>query len=227
LQERAQRALETSESIELGQNFGNVELSPDRSQALGVVYDVTPRDISPRLAVVDLASGELRNFDTTMPPDQVTWAGAGGVILYTVRETLAISIPMTTEEQAALSRTFGTAAGSAGFPLYKTQIRRLDTATDADELVYAAPDDAASVARLSATDDHTLVLSEIPNLQAWIAAIAAGRFDPASATDFNTAQLATDPVKILSLDLTADNVTEVGADVSLLLLPPEMRQARN
>jgi hypothetical protein len=208
--------LETNETIELGENFGNAVVSPDRTQVLGIVFDTTGTELQTQLAVVNLQTREVRLFDTVAIPDQTDWATDGTAVFYTVYETRSESIPVTAEEQEALNRSFGVAGeGFAGFPLYNAEIHRYDLTTNADEVVYDAPDDVASIGRLFAVDENTLIFSQIPNLQAWIAAVADEQFDPSAPDDTNRLPLDTVPVKVLRLDMATGNLSELGSDINL------------
>jgi hypothetical protein len=208
--------IETSEIRELGDNFGNVVLSPDRNQLAGIVFNSATPEIQPQLAIVDLKDQTMRLFATAAVPDQVIWSSDGESVFYTVYESRSDSIPMTADEEAALQQFFGSPGGAAiGFPLYRVEIHHYAPETNADELVYTAPNDIASIGRLFAVDETTLIFSQIPNLKLWITAIAEGQFDPSSSYDTSQLQLETVPVTVLSLDLKTDHVMEVGKDINL------------
>lgn len=208
--------LETNEMTQLGVNFGNVNLSTDQAHLVGTVFDSSTPEIPKQLAVVDLATAEFRLLETEATPDQVVWSANGDAIFYTVYEVLPEGIPMTEAEQETLSLYFGAGDGPfAGFPLHQVQIRRYDLATNTDEVVYTAPEDAASIGRLFAVDEGTLIFSQIPNLQNWIAAVAEGKIDLSSLEDTTDLQLAAVPVRVLSLDLSSGDVAEIGTGINL------------
>ena len=122
---------------------------------------------------------------------------------------------MTDEEQEAISQYFGAPDGGfAGFPLYDVSIHRYDLSSSENTVVYNAPETAASIGRIFAVGDGKLVFSQIPNLQDWIAAIAAGEFDPSSPEDTAAQQLATVPVPVFTLDLESGELTQVGEGIN-------------
>lgn len=214
--------LETNETHELGFNFGNAVLSPDRTQVLGTVFDTRGTDQIRQLAVADLRTLNLRLYETAAMPDQTAWAVDGTAVFYTVYETRSENIPVSPEEQEALNRSFGVPGeGFAAFPLYNAAIHRYELSTNTDEVIYEAPDDVASIARLLVIDENTLIFSQIPNLQAWIAAIADGQFDPSAPDDTNRLQLGTVPVRVLRLDIASRNVSELGHGINLFAAPSQ------
>lgn len=208
--------LEMNATTQLGENFGNVNLSADKSYLVGTVFDSRTPEILKQLAVVDLATTEFRLIETEATPDQVVWSSDGDAIFYSIYEVLPESVPMTEVEQESLTPFFGAGEGAfVGFPLHQVQIRRYDLLTNADEVIYTAPEDAASIGRLFAVDEETLIFSQIPNLQGWIAAVTAGQIDLSSTENISDLQLARVPVKVLVLNLDTGAVSEVGAGINL------------
>lgn len=213
--------LETNRITELGQNFGNVNLSADQAYLVGTVFDSRTPEIPKKLAIVDLQTTEFRLIETEATPDQVVWSADGDAIFYTVYEVLPESIPMTEAEQETMSLYFGAGDGPfQGFPLHQVQIRRYDLLANADEVIYIAPEDVASIGRLFAVDEGTLIFSQIPNLQNWIAAIADGQIDLSSTEDTTAYQLATVPVQIVKLELDTGDLTEIGKGINLFTPAP-------
>ncbi|MBZ0296621.1 MAG: hypothetical protein K8L99_28930 [Anaerolineae bacterium] len=207
--------LDTQETVELGENFGNVRLSPDRSHLLGLIYDHAQAELGPKLATLDLSTQQLQTYDTDVLADQVAWSSTGEDIYYTVRNALDEALPMTAEEQEIVNRSFGSQGENFGFPVYMVQIHRFNLSSNDDATLYTAPESAASIGRLFATHLHTLVFSQIPNLQDWIAALTAERFDLSSPTDSTALQLETVPVTALILDLETSELSTVGTNVNL------------
>jgi hypothetical protein len=83
-------------------------------------------------------------------------------------------------------------------------------------MIYQGTDDAFSVGRMFAlSDKDVLVFSQIPNLQAWIAAIASGQFDLNGAIDTRQEQIATVPVSVFALNLGTQQLTTINVGVSL------------
>lgn len=208
--------LETNAMTQLGVNFGNVNLSADQAHLVGTVFDSSTPEIPKQLAVVDLATADFRLIETEATPDQVVWSSDGDAIFYTVYEVLSEPVPMTASELETLSLYFGAGDGPfQGFPLHQVQIHRYDLLANVDEVIYSAPEDTASIGRLFALDEGTLIFSQIPNLQNWIAAVAEGKIDLSSLEDTTDRQLAAVPVRVMSLGLGSGDVTEIGTGINL------------
>lgn len=214
--------LTTGETTELGNNFGNVALSSDGTRLIGMIFDPSISIVQTQIAVADLQTGEIFLLETDSQPDQVIWSTDGSSIFYTVYEAQEGTIPMTSDEQEALDIYFGaTGQTFAGFPQYAAEIHHYDLTANTDELIYVAPDEVASIGRLFATNENTLIFSQIPNLQAWIAAIADGEIDPSSPDDL---QRATVPVSVMVLNLNTGNLTEDHVNVNLFTPQQELAQ---
>ncbi len=207
---------DTQETIELGDHFGSVRLSPDRSRLVGLLYGDNPT-----LGTLDLSTQAVQTYDTAMTPDQVAWSSTSAEVFYTVREARDEALPMTPEEQEVVNRSFGVPGEVFAFPEYTVQIHQLTLMTGADTTLYSAPVNTASIGRLFINRQHTLIFSQIPNLQDWIAAMAAGRFDPSSPADSTALQLATVPVTVLNLNLGTADLLTIGSNVNLFA-PKEM-----
>ncbi|QPC83860.1 hypothetical protein G4Y79_05630 [Phototrophicus methaneseepsis] len=200
---------------EIGDPFGNVTLSADRTQLLGTTFDPEHRDAGKQLAIADLATGDVQTFETEMPVDQVAWSASDDSAFYTVYQSRTESIPVTQAQEDALRASFGLEDGTvASFALYTVQLRQFDLTTHSDTLLYSGSDEVASIGRVYAVDEDTLIFSQIPNLQRWIADIGDGVFDPAAPFDTTTAQIATVPVKVLKLTLSTGEVNEIGTNIS-------------
>lgn len=204
--------LETNESVELGENFGNVVVSPDRTRLMGIVYDASTETRHTQLAIADLNTSEVRPIETASEPDQVTWSSDGEAVFYTVYEVLSA----TDQDQQTSSQSLDiTDETNAGFPLYAVQIHRYDLTTQAGEVVYAAPNDVSTMGRIFAVDENTLVFSQLPSLQAWVAASADGQFDSSSAQGTRVSQLDDVPATVLQLTIDTGIVTEIGNNIKL------------
>jgi len=95
-------------------------------------------------------------------------------------------------------------------------IRRFTLVSGDDTQIYQGGEDAFSIGRMVAlADKDVLVFSQIPNLQDWIAALAAGRFDPNGPTNTHQEQIETVPVSVFALNLHTQRVTAINVDVNL------------
>ena len=216
--------LETGRDVELGENFAIATLSPDGTTLAGRIWNRTS-GISAQLATVDLMTLEVQTYATVGVPDQVTWSADGASLFYSVHQMLDTMIPMTADERAAL-RDWQTALLGAspsatddpigGFPLFAVGIHRFNLASGDDMRIYQGGEDAFSIGRMVAlADKDVLVFSQIPNLQDWIAALAAGRFDPNGPTNTHQEQIETVPVSVFALNLHTQRVTAINVDVNL------------
>jgi hypothetical protein len=102
-----------------------------------------------------------------------------------------------------------------GFPQYVVQVHNFSLKSNDDTTLYTGPENVAGIGRLFAIHPQTLVFSQIPNLEDWIDAIAAGRFDPSLPEDSSALQLETVPVSVLALDLATSELTTIVTHVSL------------
>jgi hypothetical protein len=209
--------LETGRDVELGENFGIATLSPDGTTLAGRIWDRTS-GLPAQLVTVDLMSLEVQTYETVDLPDQVIWSADGASLFYSVHQMLDTMIPMTADEQAALRNLQASATDdpNGGFPLFAVGIRRFNLASGDDTRIYQGGEDAFSIGHMFAlADKDVLVFSQIPNLQDWIAAIAAGRFDPNGPTNTRQEQIETVPVSVFALNLRTQRVTAINSGVNL------------
>jgi hypothetical protein len=95
-------------------------------------------------------------------------------------------------------------------------IRRFNLASGEDTPIYQGGEDAFSIGRMFAlADKDVLVFSQIPNLQDWIAALAAGRFERNGPINTLQEQIETVPVSIFSLNLGTQHLTKINVGVNL------------
>ncbi len=216
--------LETGRDVELGETFGIATLSPNGATLAGRFWNRTT-GISAQLVTVDLMTLAVQTYATVDVPDQVTWSADGASLFYSVHQMLDTMIPMTADERAALRDLQVALPGSppgatddpnGGFPLYTVGIRRFNLASGDDPRIYQGGEDAFSIGHMFAlADKDVLIFSQIPNLQDWIAAITAGRFDLDGPTNTHPAQLETVPVSVFALNLHTQHVTAITVGVNL------------
>jgi hypothetical protein len=158
-------------------------LAADGTQVAGLT-DLQP----PALAVVTLASGELRRIDTTAPPDQVAW-GPDGRLYYSVRTRNANGTPDVLTDDT-----------------YDVAIYLVDeTEGTEDVAIYTAPG-VWGIPRMVATQD-TLYFNQIPGTPT-----LAEDF-----SNFEQVEQATRP-DVFALPLNGGAASQVAGDVELFTL---------
>jgi hypothetical protein len=210
--------LATGRDVELGQSFAIAALSPDGSMLAGRIGNRAATE-SAQLATIDLSNFTVQTYETADIPDQVAWSADGASLFYSTQQMLDTLIPVTDSEREAL-RNSGViepvSPSTVGFPTFSVGIRRFDLASGDDSIIYQGSEDVFSIGRMfGLADKDVLVFTQIPNLQAWITAIAAGQFNSNGDVNSRQEQIATVPVSVFALNLGTQQLTTINVGVNL------------
>jgi hypothetical protein len=200
------------EDVLVSENFGRVKLSPDRSKAVGIEFNVRMENDQvireSRLLLVDLETLEITELPNSAEPEQLTWSADSSVVFYSAKEqTSDLYADLEAEQRTALDTATGFSYGS--IPAYTSSIYRVDIASGVETQVYSG--DGYAVGRMFAAEDGTLYFSLIPNLQGWIDALVTGELD--YGADFIADKGYVLPT-VYGLNLEDGTLVEIGADLS-------------
>jgi hypothetical protein len=199
----------------LGDGLSRAVISADESLMAAVKrgYDVANNQPTAALALVDLATREVRELPTAKLPDQLAWGLPGtGDLYYSVIETGA-EMPLTDEQWVAFNDVIGIIEPQLRLNERMISIRRYNLNTGEDVEVYSGT--GYAIGRMAVVEDGgRLLFSTIPNLTEWVNAILDGTIDPFSANweVGEQQQLDLVPVSVHALDLAAGAVDLVGVD---------------
>jgi hypothetical protein len=192
---------------------GRLALSPDGRYVAAVQTNYTESNAVEQLVIIDLELATVTPQTTAAPPEQLAW-GLDTALYYSTRtpnEGVDLIAALSPEARAQVEQVTG---GGTGFTVgtWTVAIHRYDPATGADEQIYSA--DAYQIGRIRTTntDPGALYFSEIPNLNAWVDALASGTFDPASDPT-GELQRAFVPVMLFRLDLATGETDLKGEDL--------------
>lgn len=203
---------QSMEDVLVSENFGRVKLSPDRSKAVGIEFNVRMENDQvireSRLLLVDLETLEITELPNSAEPEQLTWSADSSVVFYSAKEqTSDLYADLEAEQRTALDTATGFSYGS--IPAYTSSIYRVDIASGVETQVYSG--DGYAVGRMFAAEDGTLYFSLIPNLQGWIDALVTGELD--YGADFIADKGYVLPT-VYGLNLEDGTLVEIGADLS-------------
>jgi hypothetical protein len=156
---------QTGEPVVLDNNFARGQVSPDRTQVLGildgtlVLVDLATQTITPLLAATDV-------------PDQVAW-GAPNTrdVFYSTRDVTDQSLVSSDADLQAIADSLNyTSTDYLDLPVMHVTIHRFNLDTEIDTVIYEA--DAYAIGRMIPTPEGSaLLFSQVPNMQAWVQAI--------------------------------------------------------
>lgn len=199
----------------LGDGLSRAVISADESLMAAVKrgYDVAANQPTGVLALVDLATREVRELPTAKLPDQLAWGLPGtGDLFYSVIET-GPEMALTDDQWRAFNDAIGIIEPQLRLNERLISIRRYNVNTGEDVEVYSGA--GYAIGRMAFVEDGgRLLFSTIPNLTEWVNAILDGTIDPFSA-DWEVAeqkQLDLVPVSVHALDLATGAVDLVGVD---------------
>lgn len=198
----------------ISQNLGRVKLSPDKSKIAGIELTYTTEgDVvtqTTRLLVVDLATLATSEIVTEDIPFQLAWSADSASLFYTTQYYKGALL--TPDEQSALTVKMGFDIGE--LTEYTATIVRANVADGSLTEVYSA--DVYHIGRLTATPDGSaLIVTTIPNLQAWVQGILDGSvpFDGMMED-----QLKTVAPSVVRVNLADGNVTPIGTNLGRFTL---------
>lgn len=184
-------------------------LSPDQMRVAGINQAYDNNTMTTSLVVVDLQSGTMTELAPAQEPHQVVWLD-NNTLAYSSRTAVGDILGALTAEQ---QQTFDTATGGFGTELsvWQVSITLFDPASGTEQPVFSG--DAYEVGRMELNDDGILWFSLVPNMGAWVNAIANGTLDPVN--DDSTSVL---PVSVYHLH--AGEVSLVGDNLRQFILQP-------
>lgn len=211
---------ETGEDTVIAERLGRVNLSPDRTQAVGIVLrvimgtgDLLVRNF--RVQVVDLATLEVIEVPVTSEPLRVAFGADNASIYYTMKtDSGNLAAAYTAEAIQRLTEV----TGYGEMPAYTAGIWRVDLATFEETEVYSG--DAYAIARLTPLPDG-LIFTQIPNLGAWLEGVVAGQYTSGGPDD----GLATVPPTVYRLN--DSRVTLLGSGLGQFTVNPASIQTQN
>jgi WD40 repeat protein len=177
--------------------LGRVAIAPDGKRFAAVKTKYAEPSLIRSLVLVDLETLDITDVATTGAPDQLAWS-ADDTLFYSTRDERANLIStLSAEQKQKLNEVLG--YEMTDLPSFEVNIRQLNVQTGEDRLIYTA--DAYAVGRMfELPGGKSLVFSQIPNLNAWVDAVASGKLDMTSEQSGDQ-QRATVPVSLLELSL--------------------------
>jgi hypothetical protein len=164
--------LTTNTDTPLGSGLAWAVVSPDGSRVAGIGYGSSWTDAATAtLVMVDLATKAITIVGSAPDVTQVIW-GSSTSLIYSTRTDTGQAIPTTPDEQQKVGDALGYMAPTA-LPLFSVALHHLDLSTGTDTVVYTAP--AYAIGRMSVSSDGSMLLfSQVPNVDAMVAAILGG-----------------------------------------------------
>ncbi len=196
----------TGTDTELGTQLGWVSVSPDGSRLVGISKERGDPPYA-QMLTIDLATRAVTPIAAaaSVMPDLVVWGADGNSIFYSTLQASGNVIPATPEEQQILGEAIGSME-PATLPLNIVTIHRFDLSTMTDTEIYSGQ--AFAIGRMAPTPDGAgLLFSQIPNMEAWVAALIGGTAPEDPLTLF--------PVTLHYLDLSTGSVSPIASDVNM------------
>jgi hypothetical protein len=177
--------------------LGRVAVAPDGRRFAAVMTKYAEPSLIRSLVLVDLETLTITDVATTGAPDQLAWDAADTLFYSTRDERSNLIETLSAEQKQKLNGVLG--YEMTDLPSYEVNIRQMNVQTGEDRLIYTA--DAYAIGRMvEMTGGKSLVFSQIPNLNAWVDAVASGKLDMTSQQSGNQ-QRAPVPVSLLELPL--------------------------
>jgi dipeptidyl aminopeptidase/acylaminoacyl peptidase len=186
--------------------LGRVALAPDGKRFAAVKTQYAEPVPIRSLVLGDLETLTLIDMATTGAPDQLAW-NVDDTLFYSTRDQRDNLVStLSAEQKQQLNTVLG--YEMTDLPSYEVNVRQLNVKTGEDQLIYTA--DAYAIGRMfQPPGGKSLLFSQIPNLSAWVEAVASGKIDMTSAQS-DAQQRATVPVSLLELPLgTGQNAAVV------------------
>lgn len=155
----------SGESTVLDSDIARASISPDGIRIGGVLLDQMTMEAAHRLAIIDIATGELTALDTQFRPDQVVW-GSDDVLYYSTRDRDG-SLDLTETQSAVFAEWLNDPEFDV--PNFAYSIRRFDLNTGSDEAT-GVEGSGWAVGRMFAVGEH-LYFSIVPGGEAWVEAL--------------------------------------------------------
>jgi hypothetical protein len=177
--------------------LGRVAVAPDGKRFAAVRTKYAEPTPIRSAVLVNLETLNITDMATTGAPDQLAW-NIGDTLFYSTRDPRDNLIStLSAEQKQKLNTVLG--YEMTDLPSYEVNIRQLNVQTGEDRLIYTA--DAYAIGRMvELPGGKSLVFSQIPNLNAWVDAVASGKLDMTSEQSGNQ-QRGTVPVSLLELSL--------------------------
>lgn len=200
--------LHTGEDIDLGP-LSRAAVSADRTKVAGIV-DLAGTRQDERLVVVALATGDRIEIDTADTPDQVSWSASGSsTLFYSTRQR---TDRMLSFDATGLQRITDMLGDTILANTWEVSIHRVDLESGSDTEIFRT--DAFAIGRMTPTPDgQALIVSQIPNADDWLRAVAEGRITMSDPEQYD-ASVSLVPVHLLLLPVSGGPADLIGIDLS-------------
>jgi dipeptidyl aminopeptidase/acylaminoacyl peptidase len=206
--------------------LGRIAYSPDGKTIAGVqahfVGENPQKPFVYSLVLVDLSTLAVTDVATQAEPDQLAWNNDGTQLFYSsLAITGNLADGLSPEALDRLGQVTGRDQNGAilGVNSVQATIHQLNIAAGEDITLYTA--DAFAIGRMAATPEgQHLIASQVAGLNAWVAGIADGTYDPQADTDGSGAR-ALVPVTLYRIPLiTREAPIAIGENLSQFALRP-------